>query len=358
MDAITLVMLAFSVLGALDRIIGDKFGLGKEFEKGFLLLGNLSLAMIGMIVISPYIATLLQPVFSFVSDTLGFEPSIIPATLFSNDVGGASLAVEVAADAQMGAFNGLVVASMMGATISFNVPFSLSTVNKEKHRELMLGLLCGIIAIPVGSFFAGLFAGLPAGALFKNLLPIILISALIAFGLMKAPGVCVKFFGWLGTGIKILITIGLSLAIIRFLTGKELLPGLATLEEAMGICLSCAVIMTGAFPLLHILSKLLKKPLGKMGRMLHVNDASMMGFLSTLASSMPTFENMKDMDKKGLLLNAAFAVPAGFVLADHLAFTLAFNSAYVAPMMIGKLLSGLLAVGAALFLGRRMNKDA
>ena len=36
MDAVTAVMLVFSVIGALDRIIGNRFGLGKEFEKGLV----------------------------------------------------------------------------------------------------------------------------------------------------------------------------------------------------------------------------------------------------------------------------------------------------------------------------------
>ena len=33
------VMAGFAVLGALDRIIGNKFGLGKEFEEGILAMG-------------------------------------------------------------------------------------------------------------------------------------------------------------------------------------------------------------------------------------------------------------------------------------------------------------------------------
>ena len=38
MSPITIVMLCFSVLGALDLLIGNKFGLGKQFESGIMLL--------------------------------------------------------------------------------------------------------------------------------------------------------------------------------------------------------------------------------------------------------------------------------------------------------------------------------
>ena len=50
------------------------------------------------------------------------------------------------------------------------------------------------------------------------------------------------------------------------------------------------------------------------------------------------------MDKKGLVLNSAFAVSAAFVFGGHLAFTMAFDSTYVFPVIVGKLVSGVLAL--------------
>ena len=49
MEALTIVLLAFAVFGAIDRAIGCKLGIGKEFEKAFMLLGVTALTMIGMI---------------------------------------------------------------------------------------------------------------------------------------------------------------------------------------------------------------------------------------------------------------------------------------------------------------------
>lgn len=356
MNAISYIMLFFSLLGALDRIIGDRFGLGKEFEKGFVLLGNLALSMIGMIVIAPWLAHVLQPVFSFVNQGWGIEPSIIPAVLFANDMGGAPLATKVAADAQLGGLNALVVSAMMGCTVSFHIPYALGVVKKEQQKELLLGLLCGIVTIPVGCLAAGLFLKIPLGALLSNLLPLILFSLLIAAGLLLRPDLCVKIFGWIGTGIKILITIGLALAIFQFLTGLEPLPHLATLEEGTAICLNAAVIMTGAFPLLSILSRILSPLLKRMGQKLQINENSMLGFVSTLASSMPTYESMHRMDSKGVLMNAAFTVSAAASLADHLAFTLAYEPSYLPSMLLGKLTAGALALVVAAMLYRRLEK--
>ncbi len=79
MKVVSIIMLTFALLGAIDRIFNNKVGLGKEFEKGFNLLGQLVLSMLGMIIIAPVLADLLSPIFDFVYNAFGIEPSIIPA---------------------------------------------------------------------------------------------------------------------------------------------------------------------------------------------------------------------------------------------------------------------------------------
>ena len=43
---IMVLMSVFFVLGALDRLIGNKFGLGKEFERAFGLMGTTTLSLV------------------------------------------------------------------------------------------------------------------------------------------------------------------------------------------------------------------------------------------------------------------------------------------------------------------------
>ena len=249
MNFVSVIMLVFSMIGAFDRIIGNKLGLSKEFEKGFMLLGNMSLSMIGMIIISPLIADSLSPVFDFVLDVLHVDPSIIPASLFANDMGGAPLSKEIASDESVGMFNALVVSSMMGCTVSFTIPYALGIVEKRMHKSVFLGFLCGIVTIPVGCIAAGLLTNIGLKAFAINLLPLVLLSGIIAVGLILCPSVCVKIFSVFGIIIKTLITVGLALGIFRFLSGKELISGLATIEEGAAVCLNAAIVMTGAFPL-------------------------------------------------------------------------------------------------------------
>ncbi len=338
MDIVAIVMAIFSVIGALDRIFGNRLGIGKEFEKGFLLLGELALAMMGMIIITPAIADWLSPVFEGFYTCFGIDPSVIPASLFANDMGGAPLAKEICKNDQLGMYNGMIVASMMGATVSFTIPIALGSVNKENQKPLLLGLLCGIAA----------------GPLFLNLLPLLIFAAIIAVGLLLAPELCVKIFNLFGIFIKIIITVGLALGVLKFLIGWEPISGLTPIEEAAGSGLNAAIVMSGAFPLLFILSKIIAKPMKALSRTLGIKENATLGFVATLANNITTFEMMNEMDKKGAMLNAAFAVSASFVLADHLAFTLAFDNRYLLPMVVGKVVSGLCAVGVALFLFKRM----
>ena len=354
MNAVSIIMLSFAGLGLADRLIGNKFGIGKEFEKGFLLLGQLVLSMMGMIIIVPVLAEILSPVFDFVYNVLGIEPSIIPASLFANDMGGAPLAKEVAKNSQVGMYNAMVVSSMMGATVSFTVPLALGCLKKEKHRELILGLLSGIVTIPVGCIIAGFICKIPFVALILNLLPLIIFAVIIAVGLLLIPNVCIKIFNVLGILIKILVSIGLALGIVEILLGVKLIESAAPASEGVAICISAAVVMSGAFPLLYIVSKLLAKPMSALGKTLGINNDSTLGFLSTLANNVSTFEIMNGMDAKGTVLNSAFAVSASFILADHLAFTLSYEASYLLPMMVAKITSGLAAILFALIIYKKV----
>ncbi len=347
-------MLIFSVLGAVDLVIGNKFGLGEEFEKGFKLTGTLILSMVGMIVIAPFIGTLIQLALDILYSKLHIDPSLIPSMLFANDMGGAHLATFVAKDANLGIFNGLVVSSMLGCTISFTIPFALRAVKKEQHQYVLLGILCGIVTIPIGCLTAGIIGGISIGTLLFNILPILIFSLIIAAGLKFFPDLCVKIFSVFATILQIIIIIGLLLGTITFLTGAELIKGLSSVEEGVIICFNCGVFLSGALPFLHLVSKIASNPIEKLSKKLGIDKNSALGFLSTLAASTVTFTVMDKMSKKGVILNSAFAVSAAFLLADHLAFTMSFNPEYVGSVLIGKLVSGVTALLLAIMVSKKV----
>ena len=353
-----MIMLAFAILGALDRICGNKIGLGKEFEKGFNLLGPMALSMIGMITLAPLIADLLEPCFEGFYKLLKMDPSIIPASVFANDMGGDPLAREIMKDQDVGMLHALVTSSMMGCTISFTIPYALGVVQKEKYKELFLGMLCGIVTIPLGCFAAGLITGIPVLTLLYNLLPLLLFSAILAVGLLLAPKMMVKVFSVLGVFMRVIITAGLALGVFQELTKIILIPQLASVWEGADICFRAAMTLCGAFPFMFVLGKLLKKPLALLGKALKINETAAMGFVSTIVSNSPTLEMLNRMDNKGAVLNSAFLVTAAFVLGSHLGYTTSIDGSFVLPMMVAKFVAGIASVAVALFIYKRTYKEA
>ena len=351
------VIILFAAFGAVDYVIGNKLGIGDEFKKAFMLLGTMSLSMIGMIVLAPLIGDLLSPVFNFTYEVCHIEPSIIPATVLANDMGGAPLAREIAKDPSVGMFNALVVASMMGATISFTIPFAIGVVGKERHREMFLGFLCGIVTIPLGCFISGLFCGIDILSLLLDLLPLLLFSVVIAIGLIKAPDMCIKIFSVFAKLMTVIIIIGLLLGVANFLLGDTVIKGLATIEEGAMVCFNASIVMCGMFPLISVISKIFKKPLMCLGKKIGINEVSAIGFVSTLATNATTLGMMDNMDKKGAMLNSAFAVSAAFTFAGHLAFTVAFDQSYLLPVIIGKITAGIFALVLAVPIYKLTSKD-
>ena len=344
MNAITIVVLIFSFVGAADWFLGSKIGMGKEFEKAFSLFCPMALSMLGMIVIAPAIGEWLSPVFEGFYNAFGIDPSIIPASLFANDMGGMSLAKAVCKSDDIGNYNAFIVSSMMGCVISFTIPFSLGIVKQSQHKEMFFGLLCGIATIPIGSFISGLVCGLNPLAILINLLPLLIISTIVVVALILIPRFCIKCFTVFGFFMKILAIVGLVCSIFTFLTKIEINQHFDTFENAALICVNACVTLSGALPLMFIVAKMLNKPLNKLGSKIGINGVSTLSFLGSMVTNASTFGVMDKMDRKGAVLNSAFAVSASFVFGSHLAFTMAFDSSYILSMIIGKLISGICAV--------------
>ena len=61
-DIILWLMAVFVLLGGIDRILGNRFGLGEPFEEGITAMGALALAMLGILCLAPVLADVLRPV--------------------------------------------------------------------------------------------------------------------------------------------------------------------------------------------------------------------------------------------------------------------------------------------------------
>ena len=351
------VMAIFAALGAIDRVAGNRLGLGQEFENGILAMGSLAMAMLGIIAIAPVLAALLRPVVVPVYGFLGADPAMFAGTILACDMGGGALAQALTADPDAALLGGVVTGSMLGATVVFTIPVAMGILRQEDRPAMAKGILCGIVTIPVGVFVGGVVAGFSFSMVLKNCVPIVFIAALIAFGLWKAENAMIKGFGWVGKGVTALITIALAAAIVEALTGYTIIPGMESLSAGFETVGSIAIVLAGAFPLVYTVTKLLRKPLLRLGKRLGINDTAAAGLVASLANSIATFGMVKDMDSRGKVVNIAFAVSAAFVFGDHLGFTAGFAPQMLGAVIAGKLAGGISAVALALLLTKNQGNS-
>lgn len=352
-EIIMYIMVIFAVLGALDKIIGNKFGLGEKFEEGIMAIGALAISMVGIIALAPVLAELLKPVIVPIFGFLGADPAMFAGSILANDMGGAPLAQALAIDPQAGLFGGLIVGSMLGPTIVFTIPVALGIIEESDRTYLATGVLAGVIAVPFGSFVGGVVAGFPIMMVLRNLIPIIIFAVLIALGLWKFQEAMVTGFTYFGKFVVAVIIIGLAAGIVEQLLGIVLIPGMNPISEGFTVVADIAIVLAGAFPLVYVITKVFKKPLLKLGKVLGMNDVAAAGLVASLANSIPMFGMMKDMDARGKIINVAFAVCAAFVFGDHLGFTAGFDQEMIFPMIVGKLVGGIVGVLVAIFIANK-----
>lgn len=355
-EIIIYIMVGFMVLGAVDKCLGNKFGYGEKFEEGVMAMGALALAMIGIMSLAPVLGKVLEPIVAPFYRLVGADPAMFAGTLLACDMGGYPLAKELTTNVDVAKFSGIILGSMMGATIVFTIPVALGIIEEKDREFLAKGVLAGIITIPIGAFFGGIVAGYGVKLVVLNLIPIIIVASLIAIGLALIPDKMIKGFTVFGKGVVILITFGLVLAIIEALTGKVIIKGMESIEEGYKVVGGIAMTLAGAYPLVHFITKVFNKPLLKIGGLIGVNDKAAAGFIATLANNIPMFGLLKEMDTRGKIVNVAFAVSAAFVFGDHLGYVAGEAKDMIFAMVVGKLIGGVSAVVVAMMLFGKKEK--
>lgn len=346
-DVIILIMAIFLVIGGIDRAIGNRFGLGEQFEEGLNTFGPLGLAMVGMISLAPILSKILSPVVVPVYEFLGADPAMFAGTLLANDMGGYHLSMEMAQSEEAGLLAGAILAAMLGCTIVFTIPVGLGIIATEDRSYFAHGVLVGVITIPIGVLVGGLVAGFDLAMILSNLVPILIAAILVALGLWKFPTAMTKGFLGFGKFLVAIISLALALAAFEFLSGWQVMPTgweLAPVMDGLMIVAEICLFLMGAFSLMRVLTKAGSKPLRAFGRLLGMNEVASGGLILSMANAVPTFGLMSKMDKRGIFINTAWAVSAMALLGDHLGFTAGVASEMITPMIVGKLAAAVSAI--------------
>ncbi|WP_138419633.1 ethanolamine utilization protein EutH [Aquibacillus sediminis] len=343
-DVIIFIVVGFLCLGAVDKCIGNKWGVGQRFTEGFQTMGSLTLSMVGIISLAPVIASMLTPVIAPIYGLIGADPAAFANTILALDMGGHALATEMSESREAELFAWVFLGTMMGPTIAFTIPVGLGIITKEDHPYFAKGILLGLITVPVGCFVGGLVASLDIIMIIKNLIPSTLLSVFIAFGLWKYTDKMIAGFSIFAKGIEIIAIIGLAAISVQTLTGFTIIPNLTPLMEGIEIVAMIALFLAGAFPMVAFLSFAFKSPLKKLGGLLGISEMSTAGLTAAIAHAIPMFSLLKEMEPRGKTINVAFAVSGAFVFGGHLGFVAGINKEIVIAMIIGKLVGGMSAI--------------
>ncbi len=323
-EIIMYIMMFFMLIAAVDRILSQfggsarflgKFGKsieesGGQFEEGFMAMGALGLAMVGMTALAPVLAHVLGPVIIPVYEMLGANPSMFAGTLLACDMGGFFLAKELAGgDVAAWLYSGLILGSMMGPTIVFSIPVALGIIepSDRRYRRLAywrvsspfpLAALRGLIAMYSGVQINGQPVEFTFALILMNMIPVLIVAVLVALGLKFIPEKMINGFQIFAKFLVALITIGLAAAVVKFLLGWELIPGLDPIFMAPGdkpgevmraieVIGSISCVLLGAYPMVLLLTRWFEKPLMNVGKLLNVNNIAAAGMVATRRTISP-----------------------------------------------------------------------
>ena len=344
------VMIVFSIIGGIDKLLGNKFGLGVKFEEGFKAMGGLALTVIGIYSLSPLMAKALVPILNPLADFLHTDPSVFISSLLATDLGAYTTSMEIANNPVVGNFNGLILGSMLGATISFTIPVAINLISINDYPYFTKGILAGIVTVPIGMLVSGLMMKVEFIDIIFNLFPVLLFIIPLGFGLLKAQEKMVRLFNLMGKVIMFISTIGLILSILDFSLGIELIKGIISFEEGAVLVANISIVLSGAYPLLYYISRKMHKLLNRITLKYDIDEYSVLGLVSSLASCIPMLGVYDKMDWKGKILNAAFAVSGAFTFGGQLGYISSVSPDNVNPFIIGKLAAGVSALFVAIIL--------
>ncbi|MEV4729700.1 ethanolamine utilization protein EutH [Saccharopolyspora sp. NPDC049426] len=381
-NLIIYLMMAFVVIGAVASIRDDENGLGREFKEGLHSIGPIFVPVAGIMAAIPYLSALVESVAGPLFGAIGADPAIAATSLIAVDMGGYQLAQETAGSTG-GWIMATVVGYMAGATIIFTIPVGLAMLDRRDHRYMALGVMCGVIAIPIGvlvttgillassttvrgevsadSPSSAPLSGLDTVSMLLNLFPLAVFVALLALALCFVPKIMISGFIWFGRILDAALKLVLALSIVEHFTGafSTVLGGwgfdpiMADAEDqyrALEVAGNIGVMLAGAFPMVYVLRKWLSRPLGALGRRVGMSSEGTAGLLAAAANVLALFRLVRHMPPKDKVLCIAFAVCSAFLVGDHLAFTANFQPNLILPLVLGKLTGGVLAIGIAVLI--------
>lgn len=143
------IIMACAIAGAVASAIKPESELGQQFVAGVDSIGPIFLPSAGILASAPYLTAFVEGVSGPVYGALGADPAMAATTFIAVDMGGYQLA-DALAQTRESWIMAMMTGYMAGATIVFTIPVALKMLEKRDRKYLALGVMSGLLAIPIG----------------------------------------------------------------------------------------------------------------------------------------------------------------------------------------------------------------
>ncbi len=367
--------MACAVAGAIASAIKPESELGQQFVAGVDSIGPIFLPVAGIMASAPYLTAFVEGVFGPTYGALGADPAMAATTFIAVDMGGYQLA-DALAQTRESWIMAMMTGYMVGATIVFTVPVALKMLEKRDRKYLALGVMSGLLAIPIGVFVTSAVIAVShpvirevvstnADATYQlaltwaqigvNLVPLIIICVALALGLKFKPDAMIKGFIVFGRVMEGALKIVFVLVVVEYFTGLFTMvfgsfgfdPIIADEDDmfrALEMAGAIGMMLCGAFPMVYLIRKYLAKPLAKIGGAVGLSSDATAGLLAGSANVLALLSMVKYLKARDKVICMAFAVCCAFLFGDHLSFTANFQPSLIVPVLLGKLAAGICAI--------------
>ena len=369
------IIMACAVAGAIASAIKPESELGQQFVAGVDSIGPIFLPVAGIMASAPYLTAFVEGVIGPAYGALGADPAMAATTFIAVDMGGYQLA-DALAQTRESWIMAMMTGYMAGATIVFTVPVALKMLEKRDRKYLALGVMSGLLAIPIGVFVASAVIAVShpiirevvstnADATYQlaltwaqigvNLVPLIIICVALALGLKFKPDAMIKGFIVFGRVMEGALKIVFVLVVVEYFTGLFTMvfgsfgfdPIIADEDDmfrALETAGAIGMMLCGAFPMVYLIRKYLAKPLAKIGGAVGLSSDATAGLLAGSANVLALLSMVKYLKARDKVICMAFAVCCAFLFGDHLSFTANFQPSLIVPVLLGKLAAGICAI--------------
>ncbi len=356
MNVFIVIMLAFAAVGFTDKAIGGRLGLSQSFDKGLYTMGTMAIPIVSICAVGTEFVRRHTDQVMAMSDHLFFDPSMIIGAVLAPDMGGYFICREIAADPKLLALSGVILGTLLGQAITFQLPVFMQSVEKQYHPGMFKGFIVGIVMIPAGLLVAELMLRMPVGLFLRQFLPVLGLCLIIAAGLRWAPKGTARVFAVFAQIVNLLFYLMFAVTVIGLFVPSVAYASLDSVEEAVIIVFKSAIIIAGSLVMSELILKFFRRQIRTVALGAGINEVSAVSLLMTCATSLAVMPLFPRMNEKGRQVVSAFSLSGSFVIGGSLAFVSNVTDGYtVTIFVVSKLVCGILS---AWVIHRLYGKDA